>query len=229
MEKEAIHPSKKTRFKGRFLSLLIILLLFIAVSPFFEGFTGIKMLFDIFISTIFIYSIYILAEKKYQVLIGILLAIPMIVSIWSVYFVQFRSIIVIGRLCGILFMALLIINILSHIFKRKEVDIDVIAGAASVYLLMAIMWAFIYGLIEKIHPGSFAVSGTLQASSKLFLYYSFVTITTLGYGDITPLTEIANSASILEAVVGQLYLVIQVARLVGMHVSQSMNRNSTKS
>jgi len=58
-----------------------------------------------------------------------------------------------------------------------------------------------------------------QGYQMRFIYYSFVTITTLGYGDITPATELARAFSILEAVVGQLYLVVVVARLVGMHVS----------
>jgi hypothetical protein len=66
----------------------------------------------------------------------------------------------------------------------------------------------------------------MQGSRLLFFYYSFVTITTLGYGDITPVTDVAKSFSFLEAVVGQIYLVVLVARLVGIHIAQSMGRKS---
>ncbi len=61
-----------------------------------------------------------------------------------------------------------------------------------------------------------------------FLYYSFVTITTLGYGDIFPVSTAAKSCAILEAVIGQLYLVITVAWLVGVHISQAMAKKNMK-
>jgi voltage-gated potassium channel len=88
---------------------------------------------------------------------------------------------------------------------------------------MALMWTFIFVAVETLHPGSFNIpEGQNIEASRYFLYYSFVTLTTLGYGDITPATSITRSLCILEAVIGQLYLVVQVAWLVGVHVSQSM-------
>ncbi len=86
-------------------------------------------------------------------------------------------------------------------------------------------WAFVFSVLECIHPGSFSIGeGQIGVGLLLFIYYSFVTITTLGYGDITPLTAPANSISLLEAVIGQIYLVVLVARLVGMHIAPSMDR-----
>ena len=81
--------------------------------------------------------------------------------------------------------------------------------------------------MESLHPGSFSIPEIKGISaSRSFLYYSFVTLTTLGYGDITPVASLARSLCILEAVLGQLYLVVQVAWLVGVHVSQSMLKKS---
>lgn len=86
------------------------------------------------------------------------------------------------------------------------------------------MWAFVYSLMESIHPGSFSIAeGQINAGRSLYVYYSFVTLTTLGYGDITPMTAPANSISILEAIIGKLFLAILIARLVGIHIAQSMN------
>jgi hypothetical protein len=87
---------------------------------------------------------------------------------------------------------------------------------------MALMWTFVFVVVETLHPGSFNLPEGGEEATRYFLYYSFVTLTTLGYGDITPVTGLARSLSILEAVIGQLYLVVQVAWLVGVHVSQSM-------
>jgi len=89
------------------------------------------------------------------------------------------------------------------------------------------MWAFVYSVLESIHPGSFATGeGQIEGGRRLYIYYSFVTITTLGYGDITPTTDLASTFSFLEAVIGQLYLAVLIARLVGVHIAQSMNRKA---
>ena len=86
------------------------------------------------------------------------------------------------------------------------------------------MWAFAYTFLELVDPASFNIKiGKPEDYFLIFQYYSFVTITTLGYGDITPVTEVAKTFSALEALVGQLYLVVVVAWLVGMHVSRKAN------
>ena len=83
------------------------------------------------------------------------------------------------------------------------------------------MWAFVYTFLELVDPASFNIDLSQPQDGYLlvFQYFSFVTITTLGYGDITPVTEVAKAITVLEAVAGQLYLVVAVAWLVGMHVS----------
>jgi hypothetical protein len=110
---------------------------------------------------------------------------------------------------------------LRSIFQEQDVTKDTIAGAAAVYMLFALMWSFLYGVLDLIEPGSFAVSESQTLGERnIFLYYSFVTLTTLGYGDIIPVSYIAASLAVLEAVFGQLYLVVLVAWLVGMYVSK---------
>jgi hypothetical protein len=76
--------------------------------------------------------------------------------------------------------------------------------------------------LETIQPGSFSAGEILEQHQRIaFTYYSFVTLTTLGYGDINPLSPQAGTLAILEAIIGQLYLAVLIARLVGMHISQS--------
>jgi hypothetical protein len=132
-----------------------------------------------------------------------------------------------GIVSGIAFFAFINIFILRFIFSREKITKDLIAGAAVVYLLTAIMWTYAYRFIEMIQPGSFTIAQSQSIGDQSpFLYYSFVTITTLGYGDIFPVTTAAKYCAILEAVIGQLYLVITVAWLVGVHISQSMDKKS---
>ena len=161
-------------------------------------------------------------------LITAALAIPLLASLWSAYFIKIPYFQLTGHICGVLCMAFMVIIILSYIIKVKNVTADIIFGAIVVYLLMALMWGFMYSVVEDLHPGSFIIpEGPIKEGRFLLIYFSFVTLATLGYGDITPLTALACSLSILEAIIGQIYLVVVVAWLVGIFVSQSLVKNNT--
>jgi hypothetical protein len=216
-------PFSQVCFQERFLSLLIFIIAMIIIGPLFEEFVQLSILIDILWSAIFISAIYAVSQKKSHIVIAILLALPMLGSIWAKYFFQLKALVVVGSLCGAAFILFTIIQMLIFIYSHHEVTRDLIVGAAVVYLLMALMWTFIFVVVETLHPGSFNLPEGLDiVATRQFVYYSFVTLTTLGYGDITPITSLARSLCILEAVIGQLYLVVQVAWLVGVHVSQSM-------
>jgi hypothetical protein len=216
---------KEIYFRRRFFILFVSLLAFILVIPLVEGFVGIRMVWNIFLTGILLSGVHAVSEKKRNVYIASLLALPMLVYLWSAYFMESnRYVVIVGSLCGVLFFAYMIVNILGFIYRQEEVRRDLIAGAAVVYLLMAIMWTFIYRVIETAHPGSFTVSTTDIYERMRFIYFSLVTITTLGYGDIVPQTSLASSLATLEAVVGQLYLVTTVAWLVGVRVTQRTQR-----
>jgi len=220
-------PFSQVCFKERFLSLLIFIIIMLVVGPLFEEFVQLSILMDILWSAIFVSAIYAVSQKKRHIVIAVLLALPMLGSIWTKYFVQNKALLVVGSLCGAAFFLFAIIQMLIFIYGQKKVTRDLIVGAAVVYLFMALMWTFIFVVVETLHPGSFNLpEGQNIEATRQFVYYSFVTLTTLGYGDITPITTMARSLCILEAVIGQLYLVVQVAWLVGVHVSQSMFKKS---
>ena len=217
---------RQAYFKRRFHILFVSLLAMILVTPLVQEFVGIHMVWNIFLSAILLSGVHAVSGKKRNVFIASLLALPMLVSVWSEYFVKNDYVVIVGTLCGVAFFAYMIVNILLFIYEQDRVTRDLIVGAAVVYLLMAMMWTFIYRLVETVHPGSFAISATNILERVRLTYFSLVTITTLGYGDIVPTTGLASSLATLEAVVGQLYLVTTVAWLVGVRVSQSREGKS---
>ena len=223
-------PLGQIIFRGRFLFLLIYLLVLIAIQPIDEAIGNLGVFLDIVVTVILISAIYAVSERPRQTVIGILLAVPLLIVIWAKQLLELRWLQIPETVLGIAFFAFIITIILKFIFSQEEIKKDLIAGAASVYLLLAIAWTYLYRFIELIQPGSFALADTQNITQSLALYYSFVTITTLGYGDIFPITTAAKSCAILEAVVGQLYLVITIAWLVGVHVSQIVAKkaNSNK-
>jgi voltage-gated potassium channel len=214
--------SHRSWIRHRFIFLLVMLLSMLAVAPFLANFIHLRFLFNIFLSAVLVSAVYALSQQIWHLAISAALAIPMLVSIWSDYFLRNDALFLIGRICGIFFIGFTIFHILSHIFKQQEVTKDTIAGATAVYLLLALLWAFIYAVLDRLQPDSFAMSAARppMEGRDIFIYYSLVTITTLGYGDITPVSYLASSMAALEAVVGQLYLVILVSWLVGMYVSK---------
>ena len=207
--------------KDRFLILLCLILGLLVLVPILNRFVAAHIFLEMFLTAIVISMVYAISHKKGQVIVGMFLAIMMLASLWSQYFYQNKGIAAFGMIAGIIFIAMVTASILSFILKSEEVNLEIIYAAILLYLLAALMWAFLYAFLELVDPVSFNIDLKEPKGYLLvFQYYSLVTITTLGYGDITPVTEVAKAFSVLEAVVGQLYLVVAVAWLVGMYVSR---------
>jgi len=116
---------------------------------------------------------------------------------------------------GTLLYLYIIVLLLKDLLTRKTISTDMIYCAISTYLLIGIMWAGGYALLESISPGSFsATSGHVD-----FIYFSFVTLTTVGYGDVAPLTILSKRLAVFEAGMGGIYMAIIVAMIVGRYLS----------
>ena len=114
-----------------------------------------------------------------------------------------------------------------HLMLERRVSIDTIASALATYLLFGLVWALVYVFFEHIDPDAFTGQIGLgqpgeKSEFKAMVYFSFTTLTTLGYGDIIPINPFARSRAVLEAAFGQIYLAILIARLVGLHTARSM-------
>jgi len=191
-----------------------------------EQFVTIRILIDVFLTAIVLSMLSIVTHKKRLRQIGRLLVIVMLISLWLKYFYNYDVFAATSMMVGVLFTGVVTAHTLVFIIKSEAVTREVIYAAMLVYLMVAQLWALVYTFLDLIDPASFILPQG-QSDFLLFEYYSFVTLTTLGFGDITPLTKTARAFSALEAVVGQLYLVVVVAWLVGMYVSK-MSSNSKK-
>ena len=127
---------------------------------------------------------------------------------------------------NLIFLLCAIAIMFNHIFNGSKVDANLLLGAASLYLLMGVCFAYMYTIVDYFFPASFSgalTSGThgIHALFAQFFYYSFVTLATVGYGDIMPVSQEARFLSLIEAILSQLYMTILIARLVGMHLHHS--------
>jgi hypothetical protein len=172
-------------------------------------------------SLISISAIYSVTRQKNLFITSALLFLPLIICIWWDYishniFSQSSY-----SAINIIFLSFITYHIFISTFRSKIVNRNVIHGAIVVYLLIGFLWSFIYALLESLHPGSFTHMSERIFGHRPFVYFSFVTLTTLGFGDITPQTPLAQSFTILEAIIGQMYLIIQVSWLVGLYVAHT--------
>jgi len=207
---------------GHFLFLFLSIVLLFALRPFLEGLVRISFLTDLFLIFVLISGVYAISEENKEVfLISLVIAGASMVLQLASYVMDVEILHLLKRFLGAVFFAYVLVVILRHILMEREVTGDLIMAAACAYFLFGLVWAFIFHLLEVVQQGSFTIPANLRYDFPTFLYFSFVTLATLGYGDITPVSPQARSLAVLEAVMGQLYLAVTIARLVGIHISQS--------
>ena len=176
-------------------------------------------------------AVFAVGRSRRSVILAVGLAAPAIFTRGVNLFLDSGGMVIAGHLLDGLFLGYVVIVILGFLFTEQRVTLNTICASLCVYLLLGVLWAELYSLAEVIDPGSFSFPlakdiypgkmrfGTEQ--SIVPVYFSFVTLTTLGYGDIVPLSAAVRMLVSVEAVVGQMYLAVLVARLVGLHISQS--------
>lgn len=210
---------------NRFGFLLASIVMFLIVRPFVEDFVRISFLMDIFISAVLLSGIYAVSEDRVSLVFALVTGLPALLANWLFQIFKIPSLIFIHQIGGGLFFATATIIIVRHLINQKIVTIDLIWGAVCGYFLIGFMWGDIYYLLETVHPGSFGLGVRNEPDIDSFIYFSFVTLATLGYGDIVPLTEKAQSFAIIETVMGQMYLAVNIAALVAIRISQSKSRD----
>ncbi len=209
--------------KGKFVYLFIAQVLMLALSPFLDR-PGLPMvLFRLLGAAAFCSAIYAVSASRLNWIVALLLAVPA-GALNSIF--AFRPepwLIVPTSLCTTAFLAFTLVSLFRAVVTAKQVTSDTIYGAISVYLLMALTWGTLYLLLVTLQPGALKLDATRHPNHTIdwsdCVFYSYVTLTSLGYGDIVPMTPHARSLSILEAVSGIMYVAVLVARLVGLYAA----------
>lgn len=173
-------------------------------------------------------AVYAVSDSRRSTMVSLWLAIPTVIVDACYVGLPWLGMEVAAWLLNIVFLGYAVVVLLKHLFTTRRVTLNTIAASLCVYLLLAVLWAVLYSAVEALVPGSFAYnladgdptdSIHFGDSRSLFaVYFSLVTMTTLGYGDVVPRTAPAQALATTQAVVGQLYLTVLVARLVGLHI-----------
>jgi len=201
----------------RHVALLVALILFFALSPWLQTAGPSRIFYSAGFSVIILAAV--LSAQGHRILLtaAAVLAVPALLANWlDVLFPGNRALDMSANALIIAFHVAAISSLMDSILRRDSSNIDTICGALACYLLMAEAWAVSYELIDTLQPGSLSfpdVGGVPQWTD--YLYYSLTTLTTLGYGDITPVRPFARIWATLEAATGTLYVAVAIAGIVG--------------
>ena len=205
--------------------LLIALVLLIVMTPFFEEFALGDLIEALMITLVLVAAVIAVGGKRSVLIAAALLLVPAIVGKWLTYAYPqtFQPYFFFGF--GIAFMGLVVLKLLGYVLRSMQIDTEVLCAAVSVYLLLGLIWALAYALVAHLSPGSFAFAANPHSSGRMdrfnAFYFSFVTLSTVGFGDVTPVSKLARTLAVMEAVTGTFYVAILIARLVAMYVPTS--------
>lgn len=209
----------------RYTTLLWSLIILFVLYPVVQR-LGLSRFWSLFFVAELLFAVYSVSEGTKSLKIAAILVTPAILGELSFFFLESRethwfSVISVG-----VFLSYVILVVYrTSVFSKGRMTGDRVAGAIAVYLLLGLLWALVYGMVAAIDvdafkglaPFSLEESGAQQE----FIYFSFVTLTTLGYGDMSPVSPFARTLAWFEAVFGQLYLAVTIARLVSLEVTHS--------
>ncbi len=209
--------------RGNFIYLLISLLGFLTFMAIFTQYPqlGGWRLLSIAFEISLIVAIWSLVRDRAWFKAGVMLAGIAAVTVVLQFFNNSQWLVYLNLATVFSFYLMTTLIAFMEMARPSAIDINKIIGSICVYLLVGINWAFLYYFAEALQPGSFNGLNISNLELRLFelTYYSYVTLSTLGYGDITPAQPIVQTLAVLEALFGQFYIAILVAILVGTHIS----------
>ncbi len=183
-----------------------------------------------FFSLILVAGVFTMFQQRWLQGLAIVLALANLVLNWVVEIRPEETLIILNAMVGLIFMGFLLPMVGMQVFGEGPATGHRIRGAILIYLLLGVTWALLYQVVVLTIPHAFRLSEGMNGSDpdalhRQFVYFSFITLTTTGYGDITPLHPMARLLTMLEALVGQLYPAITLARLVSLAVMHQKEKS----
>ena len=226
-----VHGGLQGLVRGRSVYLLVSLLVLVSIGPWLTEHLVGRGLWELLFTLVTLSSIHMLRIKRGQVLISGLLALPTLASLWLRQLIPSVGLSQVALVLLTLFLLYTATAVLLQVFSEETVTMDTLSAALCVYLLMGYMWGSLYGLMYTFAPGAFHLPVEWPPAAEqgiardvplnLLTYFSFMTLTTVGYGDVLPISGSVRAAVIVEAVLGHFYLAVLVARLVGLHIADT--------
>ena len=207
----------------RHLALLVSILFLFIITPTVVAFRHGVLVMNAFAAVVLITGSYTLTRQKRLFLAAVALSITAVIAAWLLLIYPRPRVRIFSNACVIVLVVYFSVTILEYVLRGTRITVDKILAAICVYMLIGYAWTFAYALVEELQPGAFMALSTPRPNDYVarvleMRYFSFITLTTVGYGDIVPHSGATRTLAALEAVTGQIYLTVLIARLVGLHI-----------
>jgi hypothetical protein len=213
---------KRFRFR-RFstVQLLGALVLFLVSAPFVEELEGGALILSVLFSLVLLAAVVAVANRKRTFAIALVLAVPAITARWLNHFQPNLVHPSVFLVCSLLLMAFVIGHLLHFILHAPVVTMEVLCASIAAYLMLGFVWTVAYWFVDQVTPGGAFSFNTQRGEHSMNgftgFYFSFITLSTVGYGDITPVSRAARWLAAMEAMTGLLYVAVLIARLVSLY------------
>lgn len=220
----ALIPHRKTflpkrLFRYSAIELLIALVLLLVTAPLVEDLPGGELVEPILLTLVMLSAVLAVGARRRSLLIALLLVIPAIAGKWLNHLAPAVVSPVLHLICATLFFGFVIAHLLQFILRAPRVDTSVLCAGLAGYLLLGVLWTPLYLTIYRWNPSSFTLPSGSTMDGFTGFYFSFITLTTVGYGDIAPVSRVARMLAVIEAVVGLFYMAVLISRLVSVYSS----------
>jgi voltage-gated potassium channel Kch len=215
------------------LALLISILLLFALGPVVEVLPRGSVIMNLLGVLVLVAGSNALRPRRGLFVAALIISAVSVIGTSLVQMTQWEWAAVFSFSCFVVLIVYFSVTILAYVLRNTRVTTDKIFAAVCVYLLIGLAWTFAFALVDALNPHAFlALSAAGHEKYVIRLlelrYFSFMTLTTVGYGDIVPYSTAARTLAALEAIVGQIYLTVLVARLVGLHIVGAQSSSTDK-
>lgn len=209
--------------------LLVAIAVMFVVLPFVDLLPLGNLIESVVFTAVLLAAVGAIGGRRQTLVMAALLAGPVLIARWLSQWWPGLLPMELYPISAIVFLTVVISHLFRFVVRAPVVNAEVLCGAISVYLLIAVAWAFLFTLLVQWQPGAFAFPGFPRGQSSMtgFVaqYFSLQIITTISFGDIVPATNIARMLTLSEGIVGILYMAILISRLVGLYSSGGMVAN----
>jgi len=215
-----IESSSRSLRRFSAIELLIAITILYVSMPFVESLRSGPLIESILFTIVLVSGVLAIADRRRTVVIAAVLAFAALGGQWAHHFRPDLMPPELFHIAGILLVLFVIINLLRFVLTASEVDREVLCASVSAYLLLGLVWTLAYWLVAELIPNAFAFNGADKSLEGFNgFYFSLITMSTVGYGDITPVAKVARMLAAMEAMTGLLYVATLIARLVALQAT----------
>lgn len=206
-------------FRYSAIELLAALGLLFLSAPLVQDLPGGDLVEAVLLTVVSVSAVLAVGGRRRTLVVALLLVMPTLVAKWANHFAPGLFSPLVYLVAATLFFGFVVAHLVRFVFRATTVDANVLCAGLSGYLLLGLLWVPAYVAIARLNPAAFTVPAGTSLDGFSAFYFSFITLSTVGYGDIAPLSRPARTLAAMEAIAGLFYVTILISRLVAIYSS----------